>query len=141
MLVAIDDSELADVVREYAVELARHLHGKLRLFQAFDMPAVVPADMLEQYPTAEAALRVAAAKALGRHARLVPPNLFDGTSARNGASTWSEIREAGREYDADLVVLGSHRHSFAERLLGTTAAEVVDHAGRSVLVVKGPWPR
>ena len=37
---------------------------------------------------------------------------------------------------ADLIVVGSHGYSGIDHLLGTTAARVVNHADRSVLVVR-----
>ncbi|HEY8087795.1 MAG TPA: universal stress protein [Polyangiaceae bacterium] len=139
MLVALDDSERKEVVRDYAVLLARRTNGRLRLFRSVDMPSVVPADMLQQYPTIEEALRQAAARALGEEARLVPPELLDGVGAEHGAKAWPTICAAARDYDADLVVMGSHGFGLVDRLLGTTAARVVNHADRSVLVVKRPW--
>jgi nucleotide-binding universal stress UspA family protein len=36
----------------------------------------------------------------------------------------------------DLIVIGSHGYDALDRLLGTTAAKVVNHADRSVLVVR-----
>jgi nucleotide-binding universal stress UspA family protein len=48
------------------------------------------------------------------------------------------IVRLGRELDADLIVLGSHGFSGLDHLLGTTAAKVVNHADRNVLVVRTP---
>jgi nucleotide-binding universal stress UspA family protein len=53
---------------------------------------------------------------------------------------WRGICEAARREDAALVVIGSHAYGGIERLLGTTAAQVVNHADRSVLVVRDHWP-
>jgi nucleotide-binding universal stress UspA family protein len=44
-------------------------------------------------------------------------------------------KEAHQE-DVDLIMVGSHGYSGVDRLLGTTAAKVVNHADRSVLVVR-----
>jgi universal stress protein F len=138
ILVALDDSPHATAIREYAVAVARITGGKLRLFRAFDIPSVVPADMTE-YPTIDDLLRDAARKALGPHEKLVPPGLRDGIAARHGASAWREICSAARESKADLVVVGSHGCGFSDRLLGTTAEKAVNHADSSVLVVRRPW--
>ena len=51
-------------------------------------------------------------------------------------SPWSAICAAAREHDADLIVLGAHGYDAVDHILGTTAAKVVNHADRSVLVVK-----
>ena len=42
----------------------------------------------------------------------------------------------GREQlDVDLIVMGSHRYHGVERVLGTVASRIVNHADRNVLVV------
>ncbi|MDF1581448.1 MAG: universal stress protein [Desulfuromonadales bacterium] len=47
------------------------------------------------------------------------------------------ILEQARQIDADLIVLGSHRHSvFGEALLGTTTQKVLHRSERPVLVVR-----
>jgi nucleotide-binding universal stress UspA family protein len=43
-----------------------------------------------------------------------------------------------RSVEADLIVIGSHGYAGFDRLLGTTAAKVVNHAHCSVLVVREP---
>ncbi len=49
---------------------------------------------------------------------------------------WDAICREARELDVDLIVLGAHRYHGVDRILGTTSAKVVDHADRSVLVVR-----
>jgi nucleotide-binding universal stress UspA family protein len=139
MLVAVDASERARIVRDYAVALARRGRGKLRLFHGCDLSSLVQADVPLQYSTLEAALRDAAGEALGAHERAVPLDLRDGLSAGLAAEAWREICAVGRQYDADLVVIGSRAYGSADRVLGSTASLVVDHADRSVLVVRHPW--
>jgi nucleotide-binding universal stress UspA family protein len=39
-------------------------------------------------------------------------------------------------HDVDLIVIGSHGYGALDHVLGTTAAKVVNHADRSVLVVR-----
>jgi nucleotide-binding universal stress UspA family protein len=41
-----------------------------------------------------------------------------------------------RELSVDLIAIGSHGYSPVDHVLGTTAAKVVNHADRSVLVVR-----
>ena len=53
---------------------------------------------------------------------------------------WDTICREAKTLDCDLVILGSHGYSGFDRILGTTAAKVVNHCDRSVLVVR-PQPR
>jgi len=46
------------------------------------------------------------------------------------------ICRTARELDADLIVIGSHGYGGIDRVLATTAARVVNHADRSVLVAR-----
>jgi nucleotide-binding universal stress UspA family protein len=48
---------------------------------------------------------------------------------------WHAILGAAAKYEADLVVLGSHGYDLVDRLLGTTAAKVVNMSTRDVYVV------
>ena len=52
------------------------------------------------------------------------------------ATAWDGICHAARELDVDLIVIGSHGYGAIDRVIGTTAAKVVNHADRNVLVVR-----
>lgn len=58
---------------------------------------------------------------------------------------YEDIIRRSEEIEADLVVLGIHRHKARELFQGTTAERVVRYGGRPVLVVKdtaaGPYRR
>jgi nucleotide-binding universal stress UspA family protein len=141
ILVAADDSECAVVAREYATELAHRSGAKLRVICILDMPAILPSDLLATYATVETTLGEEAAAVLRGQERLIPLELRDGVSAGNAATPWLPICAAARDYDADLVVVGSHhKHGLSDTLFGTTAANVANLADRSVLVVRHPWP-
>lgn len=49
---------------------------------------------------------------------------------------WDGICSYAKEHDVDMIVIGSHGYGILDRLVGTTAAKVVNHADRSVLVVR-----
>jgi nucleotide-binding universal stress UspA family protein len=53
------------------------------------------------------------------------------------APTWKGIIEVAEERKASLIVLGSHRRSGLEHLLGSVTAGVMAHSASSVLVVRG----
>ncbi len=48
---------------------------------------------------------------------------------------WRAIMAAADDYDADLIVVGSHGFQGLDRLLGTNAGRVANSASRNVLVV------
>ena len=54
------------------------------------------------------------------------------------ATAWDGICNAPREHDVDLIVIGSHGDRGLDRIVGTTASKVVNHADRNVLIVRTP---
>ena len=138
ILVAVDGSERSAGVLEAARRLARASGARLQLFRAVGVPADVPAVAWGIAPAElEGVLQREARAALERLARALPAELVAGESVALG-SPWQAICEAARREDVDLIVLGSHGYGGADRLLGTTAAKVVNHADRAVLVVRAP---
>ena len=136
ILVGIDCSPRSDVVLAAAVRLAGPLGAKLHLFRGVGVPREVPAIawsvapgelelVLEREALAE--LRVSASK--------IPPDMLAGASVALG-TPWEAVCEAARRENADLIVIGSHGFGGLDRLIGTTAAKIVNHADRSVLVVR-----
>ena len=51
-------------------------------------------------------------------------------------SIYSGILETAKKVEADLIIIGSHRPTMGDFLLGPNAARVVRHADSSVLVVR-----
>ena len=49
---------------------------------------------------------------------------------------WDGICRTAQTENAEVIVIGSHGYGGIDRLLGTTASKVVNHADRSVLVVR-----
>jgi nucleotide-binding universal stress UspA family protein len=80
-------------------------------------------------------LKQRADRALADAARSVPSGVAARTLVAVG-TPWQAICDAGKAADASLIVVGSHGYSGLDRLLGTTAAKVVNHADRSVLIVR-----
>jgi universal stress protein F len=136
-LVALDASPRAVVVLDRSVLLAQSFGSKLRLFRAIPVQPEVPWDMLHEFPTGglEALLAQRARDELEALARRIPSECFDGVATAVGR-VWRMICQAGRDYEADLIVIGSHGYEVFDRVVGTTAAKVVNHADRSVLVVR-----
>jgi len=138
ILVGVDGSSRAAGTLAVAVAIARAQGAKLVLLRSVGLPPDVPQDFWKT--TDEPLLAL-----LERHARQyldeqvpkVPAEVFGGIEIAVGVP-WQAICETARKLAADLVVIGSHGYAGFDRLLGTTAAKVVNHAHCSVLVVREP---
>jgi nucleotide-binding universal stress UspA family protein len=93
---------------------------------------VLPEDVAQAAPTAEAVARQAAERLLESIAPESRPRLF----FERGAAAATIVRTA-QAWGADLIVTASHTHGALERaLLGSVAASVVRYAHCAVLVVR-----
>lgn len=138
ILVALDASPRAPMVLAAAVDFARRAGAKPRLLRCVGLPPELPTSVWAIPPAQVTEAFLATAKReIEEASSSVPPELLDGSFAQVGVA-WDAICAAAREHDVDLVVIGAHGYGLLDRLLGTTAAKVVDHADRSVLVVRAP---
>ena len=136
ILVALDASDRAGLVLTAAARLAELADAKLVLFRAINVPSELPRELLTVTDLRlEDILKRNAHEGLERMAATLRPDLVEGIST-DLAAPWDGICRAGRTHDADLIVIGSHGFSGIDHLLGTTAAKVVNHADRNVLVVR-----
>ncbi|MDQ3365692.1 MAG: universal stress protein [Myxococcota bacterium] len=119
-----------------ASELATLGHASLVLYRAVGIQPDLPTDLLRVTNLSlEEVLLRNAREDLTRLAAAVPGLVVDQIVA-TFATPWDGICRAGREHDADLIIIGSHGYGALDRLLGTTAGKVVHHADRNVLVVR-----
>jgi nucleotide-binding universal stress UspA family protein len=136
ILVGLDASARSKQVLSAAVELARTSGGRVILMRSVGVPVELPIQAYALPPGSLAELlENEASKELTELAREVPPSLLGGVRVRVG-TPWQAICDAAREEGADLIVIGAHGYGALDRVLGTTAARVVNHADRSVLVVR-----
>jgi nucleotide-binding universal stress UspA family protein len=138
ILVCLDTSPRVLRVLERTIEVARACGAKMILFRAVGLPhdAHVPPEALSMSPNALVELwRRNAERDLEALRGTLPPDLIDSVVVHIG-SPWSAICAAARELDVDLVAIGSHGYEGIDHVLGTTAAKVVNHADRSVLVIR-----
>lgn len=139
-LVALDSSVRAPHVLAEASALAQGTGAKLVLFRAVGLPSDLPIEAYAMTPDGVVeVLQQRAVRDLADLAKQIPTGVEFEARQDIGAA-WEAICEAGRLVGASLIVIGSHGYSGLDRLLGTTASRVVNHADRSVLVVR-PAPR
>ena len=67
--------------------------------------------------------------------KLIPKALQAGVVVENG-TVYREVVEAAKDLDISHIVMGAHRPSLADFLLGPNSARVARHAGCSVTVVR-----
>jgi nucleotide-binding universal stress UspA family protein len=136
ILVALDGSPRAETVLAAAARLAELSHGKLVLFRAIGVPADLPREILNLMDRSLEDVLIGNAHAeLERFAASLPRDRVE-RIVTPFATAWDGICRTARELDVDLIVIGSHGYGGIDRVLGTTAAKVVNHADRNVLVVR-----
>jgi nucleotide-binding universal stress UspA family protein len=136
LLVAVDGSPRQKGVVDAAVALARKTGAKLTLFRSVGLQRDVPFSALGLTPEKVAEVFEAKTRAELEALQSILPQAVRGGVRVALGSPWSAIVEAAREDNADIIVIGSHGYSGVDRVIGTTASKVVNHADRSVLVVR-----
>jgi len=133
ILVAIDDSEMAERVLAAAEELAKLSSGEIWLLHVWEAePAVYKSLGARSFQDTLARLRVAAEKlaasGITAHAEVVA-NLYSFAA--------QEIANFAVGYEVDVIVMGSRgRNGVTELLNGSTTHKVIHLADRPVLIVR-----
>jgi nucleotide-binding universal stress UspA family protein len=136
ILVPVDlaDTDLAKPAISTAVEMARSAGGSVRLVNVLAMTPVmlaeyVPPDFdVQQRKSAEEALRIISQEC-GLDAAHVSATVRQG-------GIYHEVLEEAKSFNADLIVMSSHRPAMRTYFLGSNAGHVVRYAKCSVLVVR-----
>ena len=136
ILVPVDlaDTDLAKPAINTAVEMARSSNGSVRLVNALAMTPVmlaeyVPPDFdVQQRKSAEEALTIIARECGLDGGRV-------SSTVRQGG-IYHEVLEEAKSFNADLIVMSSHRPAMRTYFLGSNAGHVVRYAKCSVLVVR-----
>lgn len=136
IFVALDASARAPTVLATALRLAEMADAKLVIYRAIGVPPDMPLEVFEMTDARlEDFLRQSARASLASLTKDIPAERIERVITTL-ATPWDGICRSARECDADLIVLGSHGYSGLDRLLGTNAGKVVNHADRNVLVVR-----
>jgi len=136
ILVPIDlaDTDLVKPAITTAVEMARNAGGSVRLVNVLAMTPVmlaeyVPPDFdVQQRKSAEEALSIIAQEC-GLDAAHISATVRQG-------GIYHEVLEEAKSFNADLIVMSSHRPAMRTYFLGSNAGHVVRYAKCSVLVVR-----
>ncbi|HEY6862211.1 MAG TPA: universal stress protein [Pseudolabrys sp.] len=136
ILVPVDlaDTDLAKPAIAAATEMARASGGLVRLVNVLAMTPVmlaeyVPPDFdVQQRKSAEETLGIIAGEC-----GLDPAHIS--ATVRQGG-IYHEVLEEAKAFNADLIVMSSHRPAMRTYFLGSNAGHVVRYAKCSVLVVR-----
>ena len=136
ILVPVDlaDTDLAKPAIAAATEMARASSGSVRLVNVLAMTPVmlaeyVPPDFdVQQRKSAEEALGIIAGECG------LDPSHISATVRQGGI--YHEVLEEAKTFNADLIVMSSHRPAMRTYFLGSNAGHVVRYAKCSVLVVR-----
>ena len=136
IILAVDLAEPAPSPKGLAeaVELAKAGGGALRLV---NVQTVIPATFMEYVPVdydEEQTKR--ATESLDQILAAVDLPAERKTASTRAGGIYHELLQEASEWDADLIVVGSHRPVMSDYLLGSNATTIVRHAQCSVLVVR-----
>ena len=137
ILAATDMSPGSNEIVGAAGELAARSGAELHLFHAVAAPRWPGGedvlDMQRRIHDARAALRAMAEQALPEGVRLASVQVALGGAA-------DSILERAARVGAGLIVIGPHRtRPFADRVLGTTADELIRESSIPCLIIRGPF--
>jgi nucleotide-binding universal stress UspA family protein len=144
VLVALDDSETARRAFEYALALARTHTASLRAVHVLDMPGPFlagfdPQPLLDAVRAVGEQVRIWATRRM--HEAGVPGEVEMREIQPVGEGVADQIIAAGKDADADVIVLGTHgRRGFRRFTLGSVAEDTARHAGRPVLLLPALAP-
>lgn len=138
ILVGLDGSPREEGVLDVAKDLAIRFGAELILFRALSMPPEIPPEAWQNPAlTVREFLERRARTALEVYQGLLPPAIRSRSSIEIVvAAPWQGVCMCAKAHEANLIVIGSHGYGALDRLLGTTAARVVNHAPCSVIVVR-----
>jgi len=136
IILAVDLADAATAPKglAQALEIAKGWDGDLRLV---NVQPVVPATFMEYVPAdfdAEQSKR--ALDSLEAILAGVDLPAERKSCAARAGGIYHELLQEASDWNADLIVVGSHRPVMSDYLLGSNAKTIVRHAQCSVLVVR-----
>ncbi len=136
LLIAVDNDPIATHAAEVGMDLARTLNAEMALIHVIDPSLIFAPDT--GIAADELALRSEQdGKRLMADFRARLPAAIHALQFIPQGPPGSEIVKAAREWEADLIVIGSHgRHGITRALVGSVAEAVMRDAPCPVLVVR-----
>ncbi|MEO6598928.1 MAG: universal stress protein [Polyangiaceae bacterium] len=139
ILVGIDGSPRQPQVVNAAAEFGTRFGAQLILVRVVGVPTEIPSEAWQcEGMDLQRFLEKKARQDLDAAVQLLPEALRRTARLENPIATpWQGLCNTAEGCGADLIVIGTHGFGGIDRMLGTTAARVVNHAPCSVFVVRG----
>ena len=142
ILIAVEDSQYSEKATSYGIELARKLNAEIALLHVNEVPVATPyvADPLLNEPPIMMPEMVhaqedASKKLLNGIAESIDPETTVYTFHKMGDPK-TEILNTAEEWNADIIILGTHgRTGFDHFISGSVAEKVVRKARCPVLII------
>jgi nucleotide-binding universal stress UspA family protein len=149
VLIGIDNSKIAEHAAEYGFELARAFKARVGLVHVIEpatMPLTSNVDPMLGGTMQDMAADVELADIQNEASKRIVDNIIQKfgndvsvTHFTEFGDTADGIIEASKEFNADVIVVGTHSRTGLDRfLMGSVAEHVVRHATIPVLVVPLP---
>jgi len=141
ILLAIDDSKFSEAAIEAVIEQARPHGTEVRVLHVLESPPLLVAREMGGYdPALETAWeseRQRAKAVVAKAAELLRARGLKVAAAVEDGDPKSKILDVAEEWQADLIVLGSHGRKGLNRfLMGSISDAVARHARCSVEIVR-----
>ena len=137
VMAALDGSVRAAGVYHVACGIAARFGARLYVFRALDIPPEFPAsaaykngDPLPEFLEQQAREQLAFITSGSSSGVKPEPPVITASH-----QPWRAIVETADRLSVDLIVMGSHGYGGLDRVLGTTAGKVANHATHHVLIV------
>jgi len=136
VLVPVDlaDTDLAKPAIATAIEMVRTSGGSVRLINVLAMTPVMLAEYVP--PDFDVQQRKSTEEALGIIAHECGLDAARVSATVRQGGIYHEVLEEAKAFNADLIVMSSHRPAMRTYFLGSNAGHVVRYAKCSVLVVR-----
>jgi len=141
ILLAVDDSQFSEAATEAVLRQARPQDTEVRVLSVREPPSFPTASGKAYYAAIDAEIQESANRVEALVAKTAESLRSKGFKVTSSASDWadpkSKIIEVATEWNADLIVLGSHGRSGLSRfLMGSVSEAVARHAPCSVEIVR-----
>jgi nucleotide-binding universal stress UspA family protein len=146
ILLAIDDSKFSEAAIQMVVAQARPQDTEVRILHVLLPPSLLLGREMggydPEFETVWKAQREQAKALVTKTTGMLRTSGFNVTSALEEGDPKSKIIDVASEWNADLIILGSHGRKGLDRfLMGSVAEGVARHAKCSVQIVRLPSAR